>query len=204
MRRGAQTVAESAVALAARRAALAAVQPAHAPAAHRRLPAAAAIRFPPRLAAQCVGRIAARVAVPQGACPKGHGVSGRFGLAGLQAPLRCRRSGIHPPARSAARTAARLAAAIRVQPHQREGAGDLPALQPVDGAEQPGGVHTGAVEIVVVHALRRMGRQPALEPVELAPGDANAVVPDVEVAGQMPPREGMQVGVGHGGPRVSD
>jgi hypothetical protein len=75
-------------------------------------------------------------------------------------------------------------------------------LQPVGGAEQPRGVHAGAVQIVVIHSLRRVGRQPALEPVEFAPGDADAVVADVEVAGQ-PLREGVEVGVGHGWPRVA-
>jgi hypothetical protein len=65
MRLRAETVPPGAMPLALRRAALAAVQPAHAASAHGRLPATAAIRLPPRLAARRIGRVAAPDAVPQ-------------------------------------------------------------------------------------------------------------------------------------------
>jgi hypothetical protein len=84
---------------------------------------------------------------------------------------------------------------------ERECARHLTPLHAGDGADEPRGVHAGAVEIVVVEPLGGMGRHPALEPLHLALRRLDAALRDRELLHQMLADDGVDdVRIGHGGP----
>jgi hypothetical protein len=84
---------------------------------------------------------------------------------------------------------------------ERECARHLSPLHAGDGADEPRGVHAGAVEIVVVEPLGRVGRHPALEPLHLAFRRLDAALRDRELLHQVLAHDGVDgVRIGHGGP----